>query len=65
MPIKVVKRISGLLDGFTGRAGAWCRGLTRIGAGRLRQLRGSGNLTAALGRLAASRLKVTERTVRR
>jgi hypothetical protein len=67
VPIKVAKRISGMPGGFTGRAGCLGRGLARIGARaaveRLRQLRGSGNLTAAHGRLAASRLKVTERTV--
>ena len=67
MPIKVAKRISGMPGGFTGRAGCLAPRADpdrrRAAVERLRQLRGRGNLTAAHGRLAASRLKVTERTV--
>jgi hypothetical protein len=46
VPIKVVKRISGMLDGFTGRAGCLVPRADpdrrRAAVERLRQLRGSG-----------------------
>lgn len=67
--LKVVKRISGMLDGITGGAGGlvpWADPKRRRAAvERFRQLCGNGNLTAARTRLAASRLGVTERTVSR